>query len=77
MSSELSVNMIIILLSITMGYTAWAAGSSLSDQVHQSPPALYKNQGESAKINCSHSISNYNRILWYKQDEHRRFLCQS
>uniref|UniRef100_A0A4W5KCB1 Ig-like domain-containing protein n=1 Tax=Hucho hucho TaxID=62062 RepID=A0A4W5KCB1_9TELE len=42
--------------------------------VHQRPAALYKNQGESAKMECSHSISSYNRILWYKQSNYREFV---
>ncbi|CDQ96030.1 unnamed protein product [Oncorhynchus mykiss] len=66
--------MIRILISITMGYTAWAAVSSLSNQVHQIPAGLYKNQGELAKMECSHSISTYNRILWYKQSNYREFV---
>ncbi|KAK6304891.1 hypothetical protein J4Q44_G00254770 [Coregonus suidteri] len=55
--------MIRILISITIGYTAWAAGSSPSNQVHQSPAALYKKQGESPKMECSHNVSGYDRIL--------------
>uniref|UniRef100_A0A4W5LE84 Ig-like domain-containing protein n=1 Tax=Hucho hucho TaxID=62062 RepID=A0A4W5LE84_9TELE len=43
-------------------------------QVHQSPATLYKNQGESAKIECSHSISGYNVILWYKQSNYRELV---
>ncbi|KAL0969471.1 hypothetical protein UPYG_G00227770 [Umbra pygmaea] len=68
-----TINMIKLLIHVAT-LPLWVSGSSLSDQVDQSPPALYKNQGESAKINCSHSIPNYNRILWYKQDEHRRLM---
>uniref|UniRef100_A0A8C7D3W9 Ig-like domain-containing protein n=1 Tax=Oncorhynchus kisutch TaxID=8019 RepID=A0A8C7D3W9_ONCKI len=44
-----------------------------SNQVHQTPADLYKNQGESARMECSHSISGYNRILWYKQSN-REFV---
>ncbi|KAI9537741.1 hypothetical protein NQZ68_022403 [Dissostichus eleginoides] len=44
-----------------------AAGSSLSDNVQQTPAYMYKNLGEEAVISCSHSIENYDRILWYKQ----------
>ncbi|KAG8013117.1 Immunoglobulin lambda variable 2-18, partial [Nibea albiflora] len=42
-------------------------GSSLSDQVNQTPAEIYKKPGGTAKISCSHSIQDYNRILWYKQ----------
>uniref|UniRef100_A0A669F4A8 Ig-like domain-containing protein n=1 Tax=Oreochromis niloticus TaxID=8128 RepID=A0A669F4A8_ORENI len=45
-----------------------SAGSSLSDQVNQDPANIYT-RGEDAKIYCSQSIPNYNRILWYKQLE--------
>ncbi|XP_037602425.1 uncharacterized protein LOC119474477 [Sebastes umbrosus] len=43
------------------------SGSSLSDQVYQTPPDMYNKQEETATIKCSHSIDSYNRILWYKQ----------
>ncbi len=42
-------------------------GSSLSDQVFQKPADIYKKTGEEAKIKCSHSIENFDRIYWYKQ----------
>uniref|UniRef100_A0A8K9WYS1 Ig-like domain-containing protein n=1 Tax=Oncorhynchus mykiss TaxID=8022 RepID=A0A8K9WYS1_ONCMY len=45
-----------------------------SNQVHQTPADLYKNQGELAKMECSHSISGYNRILWYKQSNYRELV---
>lgn len=43
------------------------AGSTLSDQVHQSPADIHHQPGAKAKINCSHTIQNYNQILWYKK----------
>ena len=46
-----------------------SAGSSLSDQVHQTPAALIKNQADSAELNCRHDIQSYNVILWYKQSD--------
>uniref|UniRef100_A0A669CNJ7 Ig-like domain-containing protein n=1 Tax=Oreochromis niloticus TaxID=8128 RepID=A0A669CNJ7_ORENI len=49
------------------------AGSSDSDQVDQTPANIYTN-GEEAKIHCSHSISSYNQILWYKQSEKQLLL---
>lgn len=42
-------------------------GSSLSDKVQQSPPDIYKSSEKEVKIECYHSIDNYDRILWYKQ----------
>uniref|UniRef100_A0A3B4ARN1 Ig-like domain-containing protein n=1 Tax=Periophthalmus magnuspinnatus TaxID=409849 RepID=A0A3B4ARN1_9GOBI len=42
-------------------------GSSLNDKVHQTPKDIYNTKGTSAKIQCSHEINNYDRILWYKQ----------
>uniref|UniRef100_A0A3B4H9H3 Immunoglobulin V-set domain-containing protein n=1 Tax=Pundamilia nyererei TaxID=303518 RepID=A0A3B4H9H3_9CICH len=35
--------------------------------VYQNPADMYKEQGQRADITCSHSIDNYDRILWYKQ----------
>ncbi|KAL7379690.1 hypothetical protein ABVT39_004172 [Epinephelus coioides] len=48
------------------------SGSSLSDQVYQTPADMYNNQGETATINCSHSIDYQDRILWYKQSKHKQ-----
>lgn len=42
-------------------------GSSPSDSISQSPAVMYRYQGQKAEISCSHSIQNYNQILWYKQ----------
>lgn len=44
-----------------------STGSSLSDQVHQSPADIYLQPGKEAQIICSHSIESYNQILWYKK----------
>ncbi|KAG8013114.1 T-cell receptor beta-2 chain C region, partial [Nibea albiflora] len=44
-------------------------GSSLNDQVYQTPAHIYKKPGKAAKINCSHSNQYYDRILWYKQSK--------
>lgn len=46
-----------------------STGSSLSNKVQQYPAEIYKSSDEEAKIDCSHSIDNYNRILWYKQTD--------
>uniref|UniRef100_A0A8C5DLZ1 Ig-like domain-containing protein n=1 Tax=Gouania willdenowi TaxID=441366 RepID=A0A8C5DLZ1_GOUWI len=42
-------------------------GSSLSDQIHQTPPDLFRKENQTAEIHCSHTIYNYDQILWYKQ----------
>uniref|UniRef100_A0A3Q1GSB3 Ig-like domain-containing protein n=1 Tax=Acanthochromis polyacanthus TaxID=80966 RepID=A0A3Q1GSB3_9TELE len=46
--------------------------ASNHDQVHQNPPDMYRNPGQSVQISCSHSIDNYDRIYWYKQLENRQ-----
>ncbi|KAJ4921337.1 hypothetical protein JOQ06_021861 [Pogonophryne albipinna] len=56
-----------ILLFCTALHVILVSGSSLSDLVSQTPAHMYKNLGEEAVISCSHSIENYDRILWYKQ----------
>uniref|UniRef100_A0A3Q2QI92 Ig-like domain-containing protein n=1 Tax=Fundulus heteroclitus TaxID=8078 RepID=A0A3Q2QI92_FUNHE len=47
----------------------FCAGSSLSDQVRQTPAYIQANSGDSATISCSHSIQSYDVILWYKRSE--------
>ena len=47
-----------------MYFCTFLTGSS--DKVHQTPPEMFVKQGERAKISCSHSIQDYNRIFWYK-----------
>uniref|UniRef100_A0A3B4FXK0 Ig-like domain-containing protein n=1 Tax=Pundamilia nyererei TaxID=303518 RepID=A0A3B4FXK0_9CICH len=49
-------------------FCVFSAASSFSDQVHQTPTNIYTNEDQ-AKIYCSHSISGYYTILWYKQSE--------
>ncbi|KAL7380119.1 hypothetical protein ABVT39_012075 [Epinephelus coioides] len=48
-------------------------GASHSKSVFQTPPFIMKKTGQSVarEINCSHSITNYDVILWYKQDQHK------
>lgn len=45
-----------------------SAGSSLSEQVDQTPANIYTKE-EDVKIDCSHSIQSYDLILWYKQSK--------
>ncbi|MED6258058.1 hypothetical protein ATANTOWER_002441 [Ataeniobius toweri] len=47
-------------------------GSSLSDQVHQTPAEMFHKPGGAALINCSHSIEGYDRILWYKHSNNKQ-----
>lgn len=51
----------------------FSTGASDTKSVLQTPPDIIKRNGESvvSGIKCSHKITNYDRILWYKQDEHR------
>uniref|UniRef100_A0A8C5DJ57 Immunoglobulin V-set domain-containing protein n=1 Tax=Gouania willdenowi TaxID=441366 RepID=A0A8C5DJ57_GOUWI len=35
--------------------------------IHQTPPDLFRKQNQTAEIHCSHTIDNYDQILWYKQ----------
>lgn len=48
-------------------------GSSDVPKVFQTPSALIRSRGESLvnEIQCSHSIANYDVILWYKHDGRR------
>lgn len=32
---------------------------------------MYRRPGETADLECSHSVDNYNNILWYKQSDGR------
>ncbi|XP_049452753.1 M1-specific T cell receptor beta chain-like [Epinephelus fuscoguttatus] len=60
--------MIILLLGIHFT-TILVSGSSLSDQVFQTPADIYSMPGQPAKITCHHTIPTYNQILWYKQSK--------
>ncbi|XP_076013826.1 M1-specific T cell receptor beta chain-like isoform X5 [Genypterus blacodes] len=63
--------MIFLFLSITLNIVL-VSGSSLSDKVNQTPAHMCNNPGQTAKISCSHSIQNYDQILWYKQTKNRQ-----
>ncbi|XP_062379533.1 uncharacterized protein LOC134068045 [Sardina pilchardus] len=47
----------------------WLTGSSLGQTVEQTPSDLIKSEGKSVKINCLHTIKDYNVILWYCQKD--------
>ncbi|CAB1330461.1 unnamed protein product, partial [Coregonus sp. 'balchen'] len=40
---------------------------SQTDEVQQTPTAIIKRPEENVQLNCSHTIQNYNTILWYQQ----------
>lgn len=48
-------------------------GASEAKGMVQTPPFIIKQIGESvaSEISCSHSITGYDNILWYKQDKHK------
>uniref|UniRef100_A0A8C6KXK5 Ig-like domain-containing protein n=1 Tax=Nothobranchius furzeri TaxID=105023 RepID=A0A8C6KXK5_NOTFU len=50
--------------------------ASNTKHVDQTPPYITKKLGESvtSEIKCSHQITNYDLILWYKQDENKALL---
>uniref|UniRef100_A0A3B4X6U4 Ig-like domain-containing protein n=1 Tax=Seriola lalandi dorsalis TaxID=1841481 RepID=A0A3B4X6U4_SERLL len=55
----------------------FTAGASDTTRVDQTPPFIIKRTGQSvdSEINCAHSITDYQQILWYKQDKHKlKFL---
>ena len=54
----------------------FSVGVSLSDQVHQTPPEMVVaiKSGATVTLNCSHSIKDYDRILWYKQQRNDKQL---
>uniref|UniRef100_A0A669F8M4 Ig-like domain-containing protein n=1 Tax=Oreochromis niloticus TaxID=8128 RepID=A0A669F8M4_ORENI len=47
--------------------------ASDTKSVNQTPPSIITRIGESvqSEIKCSHSIKDYEVILWYKQDQHQ------
>ncbi|TSM77397.1 Immunoglobulin lambda variable 5-37 [Bagarius yarrelli] len=44
-----------------------------SKDVFQTPRDLFRTIGESLEIQCSHKISGYDRILWYKHSRDREY----
>ncbi|CAL8297264.1 unnamed protein product [Arctogadus glacialis] len=65
----------ITLLALIFTFTI-VTGASRSDQVHQTPPDMVVaiKTGATVTLNCSHSIENYNTILWYKQQRNNKQL---
>ena len=54
----------------------FSVDASLSDQVYQTPPEMVVaiESGPTVTLNCSHSIKDYQRILWYKQKHNDKQL---
>lgn len=42
-------------------------GFVFSNKVSQSPLNVFRSEGDDAELECQHSISSYNVMLWYKQ----------
>ncbi|KAI4898448.1 hypothetical protein NFI96_000504 [Prochilodus magdalenae] len=42
-------------------------------QVDQSPPDILKKHTQSAKLSCSHSVREFEHMLWFKQSEDGNF----
>ncbi|MEQ2222882.1 hypothetical protein ILYODFUR_031023 [Ilyodon furcidens] len=59
------LNNMIIFLSLVLNVLL-VSGSSLSDQVHQTPHMFCKPE-DKPQISCKHNIQDYTVILWYKQ----------
>uniref|UniRef100_A0AAX7SMU1 Ig-like domain-containing protein n=1 Tax=Astatotilapia calliptera TaxID=8154 RepID=A0AAX7SMU1_ASTCA len=51
----------------------FSTGASDTKSLSQTPPSIIRRIGESvqSEIKCSHSIKDYEVILWYKQDQHQ------
>uniref|UniRef100_A0A8B9L5N4 Ig-like domain-containing protein n=1 Tax=Astyanax mexicanus TaxID=7994 RepID=A0A8B9L5N4_ASTMX len=48
---------------------SFSLGFAVGHQVDQFPSNIVKNQTESAEISCSHSVKDFEHILWFKQSE--------
>ncbi|CAL8297274.1 unnamed protein product [Arctogadus glacialis] len=65
----------ITFLALIITFTV-VSGASNSDKVHQTPPEMVVaiESRAMAPLKCSHSIKDYNRILWYKQQRNDKQL---
>uniref|UniRef100_H3BZI3 Ig-like domain-containing protein n=1 Tax=Tetraodon nigroviridis TaxID=99883 RepID=H3BZI3_TETNG len=54
-------------------YWSEVQGADDPKRVSQTPPFMVKREADPlvSGINCSHQISSFQVILWYKQDEHK------
>jgi len=48
-------------------------GFSHSNKVDQSPPDVIRKPEETARLQCLHSVTSYNRINWYRQTQDQGF----
>ena len=48
-------------------FVFFSIGKTLSNKTVQTPEELIKTVGDTAVFHCEHSISGYDRMLWYKQ----------
>ncbi|XP_061599985.1 M1-specific T cell receptor beta chain-like [Cololabis saira] len=65
------INIRIIFFCITFHFML-VSGSSLSERVHQTPGDIHSQPGHTAVFNCSHSIKDYDNILWYRQTKNKQ-----
>lgn len=58
------------LVSILSKMFCFFTGASNTNSIFQTPPFIIKKSASSvvSGINCSHNITNYDVILWYKQE---------
>ncbi|CAJ1074722.1 immunoglobulin lambda-1 light chain-like [Xyrichtys novacula] len=56
----------ILLLCLTL-YVQTVSGSSYSDNITQTRGDIFTKTGNPAIMTCRHTVSSFNRILWYKQ----------
>ncbi|KAL1258059.1 hypothetical protein QQF64_011303, partial [Cirrhinus molitorella] len=59
--------MIKLIFATSICSPLWIQGSTLGDEVVQKPRDMIVNLYDSPVLQCSHSSSSYDRILWYKQ----------
>lgn len=68
------ISLIAVNYHLFLFFSCTTTGSSGKIQVYQTPSQIYSKPGQEAKIYCSHSESNYDQILWYKQSEGQMLL---
>uniref|UniRef100_A0A8C9R7X9 Ig-like domain-containing protein n=1 Tax=Scleropages formosus TaxID=113540 RepID=A0A8C9R7X9_SCLFO len=62
-------------LCLSCCFLSFPTDQAISINVHQSPPDLVLLPGESPQFSCSHSISSYDRMYWYKQTKNGVFVA--
>lgn len=58
---------IFVTISVLLMIFSFNIGRSLNTKVHQAPSSIFGAPNGSETINCNHSVSSYNTILWYQQ----------